>query len=406
MNTMALLREIINANNARQHSARELNRLAGKTIFPVLSDAEMLAFVTNALAGATSVSTIANLESLRLPALDQKLVAEIRNSNLTSMMLLGEIHYIDYSDVKEPKVSLYLDGRSAQLVGDLDDNGIFLPDGRQVAVQVHIGFNGEYTSKDIPTLKRKLRDYILDRVWNHWTRPPLPTPNYLDENSTVADVAVAQWGTCPVTREAMLAYGTVRGVGSQFEAVWLRDREAAEQAREMAVTFLDGLRLQQADTIARRRKKQEHADVANLLHGQLVALEQDMAMLPTGDKTYARVKEHLAVHAQTNFNKAAAAMKWNEQAREIITSGNRAIVRETTVLKAVLDLLFETLIEAPVGTLQDDALRQIEELSAPISPTLNAPSGAQRLMAIRVAVREALNSDASCDERASREQAA
>jgi hypothetical protein len=161
MNKMALLQEIINGNNARQHSARELNRLAGKMIFPVLSEAEMLAFVTKALAGARSVTTIADLESLRLPALDQNLVAQIRNSNLTSMMLLGEIHDIDYTDVKEPKILVYLDGRSAQLVADLDDKGIFLPDGRQITLQVRIGFGRAHTSKDIPTLKRKLSDYIL-----------------------------------------------------------------------------------------------------------------------------------------------------------------------------------------------------------------------------------------------------
>jgi hypothetical protein len=398
MNTMALLREIINANNARQHSARELNRLAGKMIFPVLSEAEMLEFVTTALAGATMAATIVDIERLRLPALDQNLVAQIRSRNLRTMMLLGEIHYIDYSDAKEPKLSIYLDGRSAQLVGDLDDKGIFLPDGRQVALQVHIGFNAEHTTKDIPELKRKLRDYVLDRVWNDWSRPKLPTPNHLDESSSVADIVVAQWGTCPVTQEAMHAYGTVRGVGSEFETVWLRDSEAAEEARQRAVTFLDGLRLQQADGIARRRKKQEHADLANFLRGQLAVLEQNMSTLPNGDKTYARVREHLDLYDQTNFNKAAAAMKWNEQAREIITSGNRAVVRNVDVLKAVIDLLFESLIEAPPGKCQDDALRQIEELSGMISPTLNAASGAQKLMAVRIAVFQALNPDANCDE--------
>jgi hypothetical protein len=406
MNKMALLREIINANNARQYSARELNRLAGKQIFPVLSEAEMLEFVTTALDGATNAATIVDIERLRLPALDQKLVAQIKNCNLTSMMLLGDIHYIDYSDALVPKICVYLDGRSAQLVGELDDNGIFLPDGRQVALQVHIGFNGEHTSKDIPALKRALRDYVLDRVWNHWSRPVLPTPNYVDENSTVADVVSAQWGTCPVTGEAMLAYGTVRGVGAEFETVWVRDREAAEEARQRAVTFLEGLRSQQADTIARRRKKQEHADLANFLRGQLAVLEQNMVTLPAGDKTYARVREHLDSYDQTNFNKAAAAMKWNEQAREIITSGNRAVVRNLDVLKAVVDLLFESLIEAPAGQCQDDALRQIEELSAMISPTLNAASGAQKLMAVRIAVFRALNPDADCGESASQRKAA
>jgi hypothetical protein len=405
MNKMALLREIINANNARQHSARELNRLAGKAIFPVLSDAEMLAFVKVALAGATSVTTIADFERLRLPALDGKVVAQVKNTSVTSMMLLGEIHHIDYSDAKAPRISVYLAGPSAGLIADLDDQGIFLPDGRQIALQVHVGPHSVHTIKDIPKLKRDLRDYVLNRVWDCWTRPDLPIP-VIDENFSVPEIVESQWGICPVTREAMIAYGTIRGVGAQFETVWTRDRDYAEEIRLKAVTFLKELRRQEADTIARRRKKQEYVDLADLLRLQLAVLAQDMAMLPTGDKTYVRVKDHLRLYVQTDSSEASAVMKWNEQAREIITSGNRAIVRDVNVLAAVLDLLYESLVETPSGSRQDDALRQIEELTALISPRLNAASGAQRLMAIRVAVCKALNPAASCDESAVQEQAA
>jgi hypothetical protein len=397
MNKMALLREIINANNARQHSARELNRLAGKAIFPVLSDAEMLAFVKAALAGATSATTIADFKRLRLPALDAKVVAQVKNTSITSMMLLGEIHHIDYSDAREPKISVYLEGPSAHLIADLDDQGIFLPDGRQISLQVHIGSNSVHTSKDIPKLKRDLRDYVLNRVWDYWTRPTLPIPT-VDENFSVPEIVETQWGICPVTREAMLAYGTIRGVGAQFETVWTRDRASAEETRSKAVTFLKVLRQEEADNIVRRRKRQEHADLADLLRSQLAVLAQDMAMLPTGDKTYVRVKDHLRLYVQTDFSKASAVMKWNEQARAIITSGNRTIVRDANVLAAVLNLLYDTLAEAPSSSRQDDALRQIEELTALISPRLNAASGAQRLMAIRVAVCKALNPDGKCDE--------
>ena len=130
----------------------------------------------------------------------------------------------------------------------LPDEGIKLPGGRFVAVQIGDSYwNASRNSKQRLKLNQKR--------WEEWKdRPEISRPSPEDENTEFVCRAEAVYGKCVVTDQPLLAYGTI-GLesgyysSSAFKTMWFRSCEEAGKAFEAAKAVFEG---QQAEARERR----------------------------------------------------------------------------------------------------------------------------------------------------------
>lgn len=250
-NSKDLLQEVITANRARQKRARELNVRAGEKIFPVLAQSEMEEWLKPLLSGAVSAATVPNIELLRLPELDQELADKVVHENPESVELLGKTTAVEYQEGREPRIVLRLEKLEDPLWRELPDDGIRLPGGRkiQVAIRTAYGCDDIAADSDISRLKEKMRGHLNRKQWDEWReRPGIAIPGD-DDNTAVPEITMVQYGSCTVTGEPLMAFGTLApkvhryySSDPQFEVQWYRLRADAEASFSKAVVKLEEIK--------------------------------------------------------------------------------------------------------------------------------------------------------------------
>lgn len=246
MTTIELLQPVITANKDRQGRASQLNVRAGENIFPVFSTDEMTSWLQERLGGATSVAAITDAEALRLPSLDEEMIEVVLGDNPDQIELLQRTFQVAYQSGYSPRITLEgEDVTGRHIWKDLPDDGVFLPGGRQVEILVRFGYYDSFTERDIPTLKKRVREHLNSQQWNAWKKTELPVPDVTAEEATLPDIATAQYGKCVVEGTPLVAYGTLtvnsyryHQTDPYFNTVWYRNKDEAIAVREASAARL------------------------------------------------------------------------------------------------------------------------------------------------------------------------
>jgi len=269
--------EVLAANKAQQARARQFNIRAGEQLFPVLDQAQMIAWMTEKAAGARRMAEIADPEALRLPALDEALIETVIRENPDEVELLGVMRSVVYQNGYNPKISLENEAVAENCWLALPDEGVFLPGGRAVEVEISFGYYSTFRNANVPELKEKVRNYLNQQLWDNWPsagRPEIFVPDPADEGATIPEITTVQYGQCVVTRESLLAYGTLAPKSRYYTAdpyfvvQWYRSLEEAEGSRAKSVEKLEKAR---AEALEEREVKIAKAE-AEVVKAEFISL--------------------------------------------------------------------------------------------------------------------------------------
>ncbi len=322
-----MLMQIIDTNRARQQRARELNMRTGSKMFPVLTQDEMLAWVTERLNGARRQSEVADPSVLLLPELDKELVERAIRENPDSIKLFGAELEVAYKNswgdqLSEPKITL---GDLSDKWPELPNEGVRLPGGRTLEVSVKVGWYS-LSNTDIPTLKKELRDELNREQWENWSDKPeiiIPDPT---EWEAIAPFKVAVYGECTVTGEELKAYGTIVPKSYRydddpyFEIRWFRSLVEAHNEADASAYRLCEL----YDELAEKRETEKATAEAEEAKSQL-------AELANHDDWYQLDYElRQSAHEKTSYyssipREKTACLEWAKETRELTEKVNEAL---------------------------------------------------------------------------------
>lgn len=293
-----LLMEVVRANRELQAKARQWNVRAGQEVFKILSRQEWEQWLAERLQGAISVATIPDLDSLRLPPLDQEIVNLIMQENPDTIEVLGQtckVEYVGMSDV--PRLRIDFRGEQANDWQKLPDE-IRLPGGREVVVYSAVDGYRYYIDAKSAQFKAKVRECLNQGLWDNWRdRPTITAPDMASQDACLPEIASAQYGVCVVTGEPLIAFGITspsRYWGSdpiQWKAEWFRTRSEAEKRLESAKVEFDRFKAEEREKRereeARKAAEAAQAKMSELYekyyHGSEVKLESGVR-----EKLYSR----------------------------------------------------------------------------------------------------------------------
>ena len=240
INNPAALPALIEGNRAIIARASALNRRAGAQVFPVMDRKALAAWLMPRLAGARRCAEVTDLEALRLPPLDAVEVVRVELECPDTIEVLSEHLEVRYTDdFGSACCRVTLKDELASRWAELGNDGYVLPGGRAVELVVVMKYYERARSTSIPVLKEQMRGHLNQSQWDTWERPEIEAPDASDFDSVVP-FEVAKYGTCTVTGEPLLAYGTMRSCWSGFETVWFRSNaEAQNVADETADKLCD-----------------------------------------------------------------------------------------------------------------------------------------------------------------------
>ena len=314
---------VVAENKLRQARARDLNRRAGSALFQVFSREELLTWTRNALRGARRCAEVTNWDALRLPALDRELTAKVVSDNPDAIELLGRTLPVEYRDGADPRVSLKLedcaaDGNSWR---ELPDQGVRLPSGRQVAVQISYSYGYELCDTTvILLLKEKVREHLNRKVWEAWSQPEIPLPDHKVEGSEVPFIT-AVYGRCVVTGEELSAFGTVYwdDYYSRWKPVWKVISQEAEERRATAQAVLERFRAE-----ARERMEREAAEAAGKLAKQTA---HDLYYSDESRKVESELRSRLSERASAWYlpSDSSELRQWTSETNVLIAEVKQAI---------------------------------------------------------------------------------
>lgn len=252
------LQPVLGGNLAIQRQAKELNLRAGKIIFPVMSRDEWKERLAARLHGARRVGEIADLETIRLPELDQKIVKKILAENPEKITVIGQVFKVEYRSDYAPRIFFEKDAVENNSWNNLPDAGVKLPGGREVEVKIEVSTSGwygtSYANTNIPALKEEVRNYFNQKAWDDWQKPEITIPDLTVDGAVIPEIIAQEYGKCAVTGSLLLAYGTLVINSSryydsdpQFKSCWTRSREEAEKYHEANVEKLAEVKIKEIE---------------------------------------------------------------------------------------------------------------------------------------------------------------
>ena len=246
----------------RQKQARELNIRAGDDTFHVYTRTELSAWISDKGNSPRAIADIKNPEELTLPPLDAESKDRIIDDNPDTVMLLGNAVNVVYDKDRQPRTERWDFARDDHTWMQLPDEGVFLPGGRRVAINLAID-NREVMWSEIDVIKVKamMREHLNLNQWHHpgeVTKPLLVVPDPMDEDAVFPEMTVFQYGTCVVTGEPVFGYGYVcfyeGGYYSHpsFSATHTWDREKALAAHLASCEGFAKLQAREAESRAKQ----------------------------------------------------------------------------------------------------------------------------------------------------------
>jgi len=261
-----ILKNVLAANVAQQKRARQLNIRAGAEMFPVLDRAAMTAWMTEKAAGASRMEEIVNPEALRLPAFDEVLIEMVIRENPDEIELLGAMRSVVYRSGYTPKISLESEAVAENRWFALPDEGVFLPGGRPVKVEISLGWSGTFSNANISELKGEVLKYLNRQQWDNWPeegRPEISFPDAEDETASIPEIITVQYGQCVVTGTPLFAYGVASAYQYwssdpiTWKPSWHKSQEEAEATRAKSVEKLETVKTASRESREIETAKQE-----------------------------------------------------------------------------------------------------------------------------------------------------
>jgi len=288
--------EVIAANKRRQARARELNQRAGRALFKVYSSTELVSFVVEHLGGAKRQAEITQPELLLLPELDSATVDRVLQDNPDEITVCGRSVRVQYGDRSNPVVRIDFRGEQAKDWLQLTKDGVCLPGGREVVLYSAIDGYGYYVEALSSKFPAKARECLNVEMWQRFEqssgKPKIILPDPAVEISEVSAVHEHQYGTCSVTAESLVAFGTVTvksyryyPTDPYFEGKWFRNRQDAEAARAQSVEKLSTLKRELAEQKVLVQVRQE----ADALKSELYRLYISTSTSVIGDDLKTRL---------------------------------------------------------------------------------------------------------------------
>lgn len=236
------LQSILSANRAQQRRAAELNTRAGKTLFRIFTREELVSAITVALGGARCVAEINDPTVLALPPLNEEKVLAVLALCPDTITVCGREAAVEYrvpyyGTPYPPRVKIDFRGEHAKDWLAIPNEGILLPDGREVSMYSAVDGYGYYIEAPSSQFKAKARECLNQGLWDNWRKPELPAPT--DSSPPIVEM---EYGRCVVTGAALIAYGTVNYDSwyESWKSRWSRDRSEIEHIHAQAcVKFLE-----------------------------------------------------------------------------------------------------------------------------------------------------------------------
>jgi hypothetical protein len=245
-------------HSAEAHNAAvraTLNSLCARSEGKVqpLSDQQLRAYYVEKISGCKSLAEIAELElSLNL---DDYAPAEIREEidrqAPPTIEVLGQLLPVTYQTGYAPKVTLPRELVDAGTWKELPDEGVLLPGGRAVTLEVVFGSWNNATYQTVLLLKAGVREYLNQTQWSSWTdRPEIALPVVTEESAEISPITEVAYGTDVLTGQPLMAFGTVAyntnhyySYGPYFRASWFQTQAEAETVRAQAVAKIDEIKV-------------------------------------------------------------------------------------------------------------------------------------------------------------------
>lgn len=236
------LQSILSANRAQQRRAAELNNRAGKIIFRIFTREELVSAITAVLNGARCAAEINDPAVLALPPLNEEKVRAVLTLCSDTITVCGREAAVEYrapyyGTPLPPRVKIDFRGEHARDWLAIPDEGIYLPDGREVSLYSALDGYGYYINAPSSQFSVKVRECLNEGLWSSWKKPELPQPT-----ESIAPLVEAEYGRCVVTNEPLIAYGTVDHDSwcGLWKSYWSRDRDEADKMHAQAcVKFLE-----------------------------------------------------------------------------------------------------------------------------------------------------------------------
>lgn len=320
---------VLALNRGEQNYARYLNVRCGENLFRVYSLAELEAFFMERLVGNRNIREVADVEVLRLPLLDEEMIALVLEENPDKIRVLNEDMSVSYQQGAPPRVTITEQSTEGRRWLELPDEGIKLLGGRAVEIVLVMGWNTVANNKDIPALKEKMRGYLNGNQWSAWTTKPtivLPDPVNNAEFPALLEV---EYGKCVVTGVSLVAYGAICSKSyrsyydtSWFESRWCLSADEAQKVHNAAAVKFAELRVEAIQKAELDAAKKVVAEV----QARIRELYNDSRLYDSSDSSLRGEIYNRAYSGPSSSAKFADLEEWQAQARELIVRAEAALV--------------------------------------------------------------------------------
>lgn len=255
----AEINKVLQANQAVQARAKQLNIRSGKETFKVFSSEEMSERAQALLFGVCRLAEVNNASVLALPELDEVAVERVLSECPDSIVILDQTVAVEYRAGYAPRVRLDFRGDNSLGWKGLPDEGVRLPDGREIDLYSAVAGYGFYIEASASEFKVKATECLNQGLWDNWSRPAVPAPT-----DSVAPVMEMEYGRCVGTDTTLVAYGTVSydSWNGSWNSYWTRSKTEAEQVHAEACAKL----LEVKESVVRDALKKRLSELHNM-HG-------------------------------------------------------------------------------------------------------------------------------------------
>jgi HrpA-like RNA helicase len=332
-----------------------------------LSDQQLQEFYLERIGESKSLAEIAGLDleldlELYAPA---EIREEIDRLNPKTIQAVGHEVHVIYRTGYNPKVVLPSELVSAGIWKALPDEGIFLPSGRNVEIEISFGLHTKLLGSNLRSLKEQVREHLNYEQWNRWfDKPEVPLPAVTEETTEIPSIVEAMYGTDALTGEPLVGYGTANindnrwsSTDPYFRAEWFTKREDAEAARSHIIAKIEENKAEMLRQLRRSEVVERALELAELLNGYY---SRYFSTLPYDLKR--QMPDYLHAPSSSGVGYIERWMTEAEAMRERVEDSITGL-REQTAKAEYLRNQARELLEGDAGNLSDEDYDELHRVA-------------------------------------------
>lgn len=352
------LAEVVTHNYNLQSEMYKWNHRAGEKVFVTIREGwrDFQASLLQHLNGATSPETVANPAALRLPPLDQEKIELVKMLNPPAIPVLGTDRVVKYYNKDQQgsymPAEVTLEGPDMEAPTfawlQLPDEGVKLPSGRNLRVRIDVAGSQIAVGTEIPKLKADAIEHLNNRQWFDFyyhssaeAAPTIVVLNPADQEATVSEVIMFQYGTCVVTGSPLCAYGTIQinphyrlddeRDGELFTTLWTQSKAEAEKSNAQVKAKLAEVKL--------KREREEARIPAQAIQQEI---REFVDQIPAGVGLGDLRNSIVSLTHDSLFGNAEELIEWTAKARRKLEQAKSALGQAQTeepIVQAILERL-------------------------------------------------------------------